>query len=360
MAIVSKTGVKVSAKRLKNHYEALKSLDYTDAAIMQSLGFPVMDAAQAATTLGYSGGVPLQFLQTFMPGVVRVLQAPLKLEEAIGFTQAGSWEDVEIVQELSEGLGFAREYGDLQEKPNVTYNREFLRQDVVRFEVGVESHALEAARASRGQINDLQEKTNTAALILKQILNDVGFNGYQTANTSTYGLLNNPNLPAYVTAANGVSASPLWSTKTWDEKQKDIIAMANGLMTQSKGLVDAMSTPTTLIVPVSLWNFFQTTTSLGYSLMKWIEDSYRGNMRVMSAFNMDGANGGLNAMYLFADNVNDGISTDSGETFMQVIPTRFMPLNTAITVTGQKTAYTAGTAGTFVKRPFAVYRLTGV
>jgi len=340
-------------------------MDAADAKTLQSLGYPiiqgkgVMDAAQVAMQTTATIGTPVQFLQTFLPGIVRVFQAPLLAETAIGFTQAGSWEDSAIVQRVQEWLGFAREYGDLQAKPNVSYNLNYAQQSVVRFEVGVKTSKLEEMRASRNMISDVAEKQAAAALILEQILNSVAFYGYNSGNNLTYGILNNPNLPSYVpVASTGTGSSPLWSTKTWKQRQDDIVTMASGLLTQTKTLIDPTRVPTTMLIPSSIWAYFSGTTDLGYSLKEFMDNTYP-LCRIIPTPQMDGATGGLNAMYWFADSVpNSG--TDDGAAFRQVIPAKFMNLGVQQQVDGFKTGYTCATAGVFALRPVAIYRASSM
>lgn len=372
---VSEQGVSVSGRRSQHHAKTLRDkfgtatkLSIQDAEILRQLGFSanrnaIFDAAPVALTTTASISNPVQFLQTFLPGVVRIFQAPLKLEETIGFTQAGFWEDSEIVQRVMEWTGYAREFGDYQAKPNVNWNMNFEKRSVVRFEVGVEVQTLQERRAARGMISDTEEKQGAAALILQQVLNLVGYNGYNSGNNLTYGYLNDPGLPAYVpVASTGTGSSPLWSTKTWLLQQADLIAMFSGLMTQTKGRVDPAGpngTPTTLNIPVSMWAYFQGTNTLGtLTLSGWLEQAYP-NCRVISSPQMDGAASSLNAMYLFADEV-ENTGSDDGSTFRQVIPAKFMALGTQQLVGGYKMGYSCATAGTFCLRPVAVYRASSM
>ncbi len=372
---ISEMGVSVSGRRAQHHAQTLrekfgtpKKLSIQDAEMLRQLGFAtnksaVMDAAAVGLTTTASATTPVQFLQTFLPGVVRIFQAPLKLEETIGFTQAGYWEDAEIVQRVMEWTGYAREYGDYQAKPSVNWNMNFEKRSIVRFEVGVEVQRLQEMRASRGMVSDMEEKQGAAALILQQVLNLVGYNGYNSGNNLTYGYLNDPGLPAYVpVASTGTGSSPLWSTKTWLQQQADLITMFSGLMTQSKGRVDPAGpsgTPTTLNIPVAMWAYFQGTNTLGtLTLSGWLAQAYP-NCRVITSPQLDLATGGLNAMYLFADEVaNTG--SDDGATFRQVIPAKFMALGTQQLVGGMKTGYSCATAGTFALRPVAVYRTSSM
>lgn len=368
----TKLGISVSGRQAAEHYKKLNQHYGTqdaakanigsvqDAAMLAQMGFPTIDAQPTAMQTTASITNPVQFLQTFLPGVVRIFQAPLKLEETIGYTQAGAWEDAEIVQRIMEWTGFVREYGDWQAKPTASWNLNFAKQNVVRFEIGVNVGRLEETRAARGMVSDADEKQGAAALILQQILNNVGYNGYNSGNNLTYGFLNNPNLPAYVPVADNAGAtSKLWANKTWTERQSDLITMAAGLTTATQGRVDPMTTPTTLTIPVALWQYFGATNPGGFlSLKGWFEQTYQA-ARIVVSPNMDLAASGLNAMYWFADSVPDS-GTDDGSTFRQVIPARMMSLGTEQLVGGYKTGYTCATAGTFALRPVAVYRASAM
>jgi hypothetical protein len=379
MEKVTKQGFSFDGKGAANYYKGLNkvfgqgTMDGVDAVTLAStandMGFPVlqgtMDAQpQALITSANITGLS-QFLQTFLPGVVRTMQAPLKLEQTIGATQAGQWSDVSIVQRVQEWTGFMREYGDYQSKPNVSYNVNYEYQNVVRFEIGYDVMRLQEERASRSMVSDSGEKQSAAAQVTQQLLNNVGYNGYNSGNNKTYGFLNNPNLPAYVTVPNGASLSPLWSSKTWNERQNDLILMANALMTQTQGRGDVSEVASTLTIPVALWQYFSSTAAVagasgGYSLFQWFKTTYPA-ARIVASPNMDLANGGANAMYWFIDRfAGDEAGSDDGSTFRQVIPARFLALNTEQLVGGYKTGYTCAHAGTFALRPLGVARYSGM
>ena len=373
MANVTPLGVVVRPGKAGEHYSKLTAkfsdpqfkMGTQDLDQMAKLGFPVMagtmDAQPTAMQTTPSITNPVQFLQTLLPGVVRILQAPLKLDETIGFTQAGYWEDAEIIQRYVEWTGFVREYGDYQAKPDTSWNLNFTKQSVVRFEIGVETQKLQSERAARVMVSDIDEKTGAAMLIIQQILNNVGYNGYNSGNNLTYGFLNNPNLPAYNTVAAGVGGVT-WALKTWLEKQTDIITWANGLMVQTQGRANVMGATglaSTLTIPVSLMQHFTTTTSFGtQSLLGWFKEQFP-NARIVVSPNMDTASAGSNGVYWFVDALPDS-GTDDGSTFRQVIPARMLALNTVQTIGGYKTAYSCASAGTFALRPFAIYRANGM
>lgn len=346
----------------KAFVDGLKEPTKDDFLSLLDMGFPVMkgvaihdaDAPGLITTA--NAGMPNQYLQTFLPGVVRMLYTPMKLNDIIGYTQAGFWEDAEIVQRFVEWTGRAQEYGDYQPKPKTSWNPNFLRRSVVRFEVGYESTKLQGARSARAGFNDLGEKQQAAELVLAQILHKIGWYGYNGGNNQTYGFLNDPNNPAYVpVASSGTGSSPLWVNKTWIQRQNDLLAIFNGLQTQTDGAVEPMKDPTCLVIPNSLAQYFGSTTDLGYSLKEWLDKTYP-LCRLESAVQLDGAAAGLNAMVLYAESVPTyGADADNGSVFLQVIPAMMTALGIVQTEGGFHTAITGATAGTMNKRPFASY-----
>ena len=56
----------------------------------------------------------------------------------------------------------------------------------------------------------------------------------------------------------------------------------------------------------------------------------------------------------------DDASTDDRRTFIQVVPTKFQLNGVAQLAKGYEESYLKATAGVMVKRPYAVYRVTGI
>jgi hypothetical protein len=83
-------------------------------------------------------------------------------------------------------------------------------------------------------------------------------------------------------------------------------------------------------------------------------------VRVVSAPQLNNANGNANVFILFADAVNDGLSTDDNKTFIQVVPATFQLLGVQQLAKGYEEDYSNATAGVMVKRPYAVYRASGI
>lgn len=339
---LSRIGINISERQVRN--------------MMSAFG---MDSLQNNLTTA-SILTPVQFLQTWLPGFVRVLTAARKIDELVGIDTIGAWEDEEAVQGILENTGFAVPYGDLNNVPLSNYNANFERRTFVRFESGMRVGNLEEARAAKIRLNSAQEKRESVTLALEIQRNAVGFYGYNNGANRTYGFLNDPNLPAYVSvAASGSGSSTLWSQKTFLNITADIREMAAALQNQSQDNINPEDTETTLALATIAYQYLSVVSDFGISSVReWIKQTYP-KMRIVSAPQLNGANGGANVMYLYANRVQDS-STDNGKTFQQLVASKFQMLGVERKAKGYEEDYSNATAGVLVKRPFAIVRRTGI
>lgn len=316
-----------------------------------------MDAQAPVTQASIT--VPIQFLQNWLPGFVRVNTAARKADELMGISTLGSWEDEEIVQGILEPIGGAVPYGDYTNVPLSSWNTNFVRRTVVRFEKGLKVGALEAARAARIRVDSAGEKRGSAALALDIQRNLIGFNGFNSGNDRTYGFLNDPGLPAYVTvAATGTGSSTTWASKSMLQIITDIQVAAAQLQNQSQDTINPQDVDITLGVATAVYQYLATPSDLGYSVIKWLKDTYP-RMRVVSAPQLNAANGGANVFYMYAEKVEDGASDDS-RVWLQCVPAKFQALGVEKISKAYVEDYTNATAGAMCKRPYAVVRYSGV
>lgn len=317
----------------------------------------VLDAIQPTITQG-SIATPIQFLQNWLPGFVFVITAARKIDQLVGISTSGSWEDEEVVQGILERTGSSVPYGDYTNVPLSSWNVNFERRTVVRFEEGMEVGNLESARSARMRVDNSGMKRASAALALEIIRNSVGFYGYNNGNNRTYGFLNDPSLPAYITVPNGASGSPLWSTKTFLEIQKDIVSAIASLRNQTQDVVDPEDVNITLAIATSVVDQLAKTSDFGISVRAWLKEAYP-KVRVVSAPQLNAANGGANVFYLYAEEIADE-STDDGRTFIQVVPTKFQVMGVQQLPKKYIEDYSNATAGIMCKRPYAVVRRSGI
>ena len=300
----------------------------------------------------------IQFLQSWLPGFVQMITAARKIDVLIGMQTVGSWEDEEVVQGALETLGVARPYMDHSNIPLASWNNVWERRTIVRFEMGFEVGMLEEARAARMRISTAAEKRKWVGTSLELQRNRIGFYGYNNGDNRTYGLLNDPSMPAYVAVPNGAGGSGTWVSKTFQEITKDLRIGLQALRTNSKDVIDPKSTPIVLAVATSKVDLLTITTDFGLSVLDWLKTNYP-NVRIESAPELDDANGGASVFYMFAERLDDG-STDDGAVIAQIVPAKFTTLGVEKRSKSYIEDFSNATAGVLCKRPFAMVRYTGI
>jgi hypothetical protein len=301
---------------------------------------------------------PIQFLQNWLPGFIKVLTAARKIDELLGINTVGNWRDEWIVQGIVEPMGAIDVYKDNSNVPLSDWNVNWTQRTVVRFESGVQVGRLEQARAAAAMVNSDAEKRAASALRLEIWRNLVGFYGFNSGSNNTFGILNDPLLPSYVTVASG-AAGFTWAVKTFLEITQDIITAMNQLQTQSQDNIDPETASTTLAIPMQVAQQLSKLNELGtLSVRMWLKQTYP-KCRLVTAPQFGAANGGANVFYLYADSVEDG-GTDDHRTIIQIVPTKFMALGVEQRAKAYIEDFTNATAGVLVKRPYAITRFTGI
>lgn len=348
---------KMSEHEAMDTVESLQRIGIGGLDKIISSGFG-MDTIQNLQT---TASIPnlVQFLQNWLPGLVKTLTAARKIDEIIGINTSGNWHDEQIVQQVLEPTGAAVPYGDDTNVPFTGWNTNFVPREVVRFELGMRVGRLEEARAGASRVNSSQEKRESCGLNLEIARNEIGFFGYNAGNNNTYGFLNDPNLPGYTNVANtGTGSTTTWSTKTQLQIIQDLLVAFAALQNQTLDNVNPEEVPTTLALATASYQYLNSPGEFGYSVRKWLSDNYP-KCRVVSAPQLNSANGGANVFYIFADSIND-LSTDDGKAFVQVVPAKFMALGVQPGAKGYEEDYSNATAGTMVKRPYLVTRWSGI
>ena len=323
--------------------------------------FRVGDAAFTAPQTTPSIPTPLQFLQQWLPGFVKIMTAARKIDELVGIDTVGQWEDAEIVQGIVEPAGTAVEYGDFTSIPLASWNVNFERRSIVRGEMGMAVGMLEEGRASAMRLNSAETKRQQAAVSLEIMRNAIGFYGWYNGNNRTFGFLNDPNLPAAMTS-NTTSG---WATATFQQVTTDIRLMVRQIRVNSQDQIDPEKVDMTLALPTNSIDWLSNTTDFGISVRDWITQTYP-KMKIKSAPELNGALGSdptfLNVAYLYADHIDSSIdgSSDDGSVFSQLVQTKFMTLGVEKRAKSYVEDYANATAGVLLKRPFAVVRMTGI
>lgn len=318
-----------------------------------------MDSAFIAPQTTPSIPTPIQFLQQWLPGFVKIMTAARKIDDIVGINTVGSWEDEEIVQGIVEPAGTAAEYGDWSSIPLTSWNTNFEKRTVVRGEMGFTVGLLEEGRASAMRLNSADTKRQQAGVSLEIFRNAVGFYGWTAkGGNRTFGFLNDPNLPAFISAPSGG-----WDTADFKAMIGDIREAVRMLRTQSQDQIDPTNIATVLALPTDKIDYLSVTTDFGISVMDWIKQTYP-KMRIVSAPELiDAATSGTEGVfYLFAEDIDSSVdgSTDGGETFVQLVQSKFITLGVEKRAKSYVEDFSNGTAGVMCKRPWAVVRFTGI
>lgn len=362
-------GDKASLRLTNEHMQAFDSNEIYGELRKLGINLPIaeikvlaaqyaMDAIQQPQTTP-NIATPVQFLQNWLPGFVRYLTAARKIDRLVGIATVGNWGDEQVVQGVLESSSQVLPYGDLTNIPLSSWNPNWVTRSNVRFESGFRVGKLEEYRSAQARISSAEEKRRSSMEGLEIQRNLVGFYGYNAGLNLTYGLLNDPNLPAYVQVAlNGAATSRLWSQKTYLEIVADILAAVQALRNQSQDTIDPETTPMTLAIATAAVDYLATVSQYGNSVRDWLTATYP-KIRVESAPQFNNANASANVFYLYADNVEDG-STDGGATFIQVVASKFQLVGVQQLAKGTEEDYSNATAGIITKRPYAVVRRYGI
>lgn len=327
-------------------------IGYESGALDGLKSFWGMDAGVAGVTTP-SVTAPIQFLQHWLPNVVEVVTAAKEIDAIAGRTIAGNWYDEEIVMQVLERTGQAVPYGDHTDIPLSSWNLNYETRDIVRFEEGVQVGILEELRAGAMNISSQTRKREAAAESLAIELNNIGFFGYNEGDNKTYGLLNDPNLPAYVTVATGAGLGTTWASKTYAEIVADIRTAFAALRVKSGNLFKPERDASVLALPVACMEYLNVENQFGKSVYEFIKQNYP-NVRIESAVQLDEANGGANVFYLFAESIN------GNPVLNQYVQDIFRLIGTEKKAKVFVEDYSNATAGILVSQPIGVVRYTGI
>src|SRR5690554_685553 len=272
-------------------------------ADLTALGVDVR-AMDSALIGGGSGGVPgyvpRNVLETWLNGTLRAITSIRNIDRIAGVSTVGNWEDEAIRLRLEEGAGQAELYGDNTNIPLADIRTTVESRGIARFELGFRTGLLEAARMSAAGFDAMNSKRRAVQDALDVNRNAIGFKGFNSDDTNVYGLLNDPNLPAYNTyteTGEGFS-NVAWASGTFDSLTKDFAAMFKQIVTQSGGHVQK-NAAMVFVIPTNLMNILdQMHATTAVTVGEWIAKNYP-NVRIENTPEFSSASGGNDVAYLF-------------------------------------------------------------
>ena len=355
---VDKVAKNLSATLSKATLKDLEKLgiSISDKAVNDIMAFAMNAAPNPITQASIQ--TPLQFLQYFFPRAIKALTKARTADRILGKNIAGAWEDEQLVIAIDELTGQPVPYSDWAEGNLASYNRNYETRNVVRFKLSAKVNALEEARAGRANINEWENKREAVAQGFAIGRNKIAYNGYANSSTpannnKTYGLLNDPNLPAYVNLPNGVGGSPNWAQKTVLEIVADLLQIITALQARSAYNFDPATDSFAIVISGDVSQQLNKVNDYNLSAATWLKENYP-RARVEIAPELNGVNGGVSVLYAIVDSLGDN------EVIGQYIQVEQRLLGIDNQGDAIKEISTSATAGTILKQPVGVVRFSGL
>ena len=322
----------------------------------------VQDAAPSGPQLTPTVMAAAQFLQHWLPGTVATVTQVRKIDSLVGCATVGTWADDFVVLRIVEPIGNAQPYSDLGIIPLSSYSGTYEQRQVYVAEAGFSIGKREQERMLQAGWQDAMNRRESTQAVLQIQRNLVGF--YGMAGMATYGFLNDPGLPAYLTVPSGAgSVGTTWDNKAATDIWNDLITAASTLRQQSGDTIDPWTAKCTLAIALSAVDNLNKVSPYFTKSVKDLIASTFPNWRIEHAPELDGASGGNNVFYLYAEQVsldNNIQSTDDLATFIQVVPALSRLIGLEVAAKKISEDYSMSTAGVLCKRPWAVVRFTGI
>lgn len=181
--------------------------------------------------------VPAELLAYIDPMVIEILTAPRRAREIFGEEKKGDWTTPYMKWRVDEMTGKTEPYSDYANGTTSGVNSEWQTRVQYVFQTSITYGDFEVDMSSTAKVNLAASKQRAAANVI-----DIDQNRFYllgVAGKEIYGILNDPNLPAAITAgATGEGSSTKWADKTTVQIYNDVLALFAQLSEQSSGLID--------------------------------------------------------------------------------------------------------------------------
>ena len=204
-------------------------------------------AMDAALLTSPNTSIPAELLAFFDPKAIEMLVAKRAATEIFNEVKKGDRATAYAKFRMIENTGYTQPYSDYSDNGKADVNYNFPTRENYLFETVIKYGDLEAEESSKARISLVADKQMSAAQIIAMDTNRFYFNG--VAGLNNYGILNQPNLPSAIVAANGAGGSALWANKTGGEIYNDIVAMMSDIASRTEGNVDQLTSYKLIVGP---------------------------------------------------------------------------------------------------------------
>ena len=306
-------------------------------------------ARDAALITTPNSAVPAELLAYIDPTVVEILTSPRRAREIFDEQKKGDWTTSYAKWRMDEYTGKTQPYSDYANGTTSGVNSQWATRQQYLFQTSITYGDLEVAVSGVAKINLAASKQRAAATVI-----DIDSNKFALLGVSgreIYGILNDPNLPAAITApATGTGSSRKWEDKTTKLIYEDILKLFSELVSQSDGLID-QSTPLKLCLSPKMSVFLGTATDFNVSVFDML-NKYFSNLTIVTVPELSTVSG--ETALLLASEVN-GTPTGYIGFGEKMMAGRIIPDMSSF---HQK--FVSTTYGGIILQPFAIASMTGM
>lgn len=294
--------------------------------------------------------VPAELLAFIDPTVIEILTAPRKAREIFPLQQKGAWTTPYEKWRMDEIVGSTQPYSDFANGTTSGVNANWATREQYLFQTSIVYGDLEVAMSGAAKMDLVAAKQRSAATII-----DIDFNRFAllgVAGKSIYGILNDPNLPAAITAAaTGAGNSTYWADKTTQAIYNDVLLLFGQLVKQSKGLIDQHSRLKLCVSPEMAVRL-GSSTDFNITVYDMLT-KYFSSLSIVTVPELYSSTTGDTAL-MVADQVNGSPVGYIGYS-IQMMSQRVVP-----DMSSFRQKFLSSTYGGVILQPFAVAQMTGL
>lgn len=307
-------------------------------------------ANDAAMVTAANSGVPVEFTSYIDPMVIPILTATRGAREIFGEAKKGDWTTSYARFQTSEITGEVEAYTDYGQGGASDVNPTFPVRTQYIYQTNIRYGDREVDVASRARLQLAADKQRAAATVIDIASNKFAL--YGVAGLEIYGLLNDPNLPATISALpNAASEKTLWAEKSTKEIYEDVLYLFGKMADRGAGHIDAN---TELVLATSPATQVQLGKATDFNISaRQMLETYFPKIRFVVLPELATANSGTSIL-LVAPTI-EGLPTAQIGFSEKFRAMRLIPESSSF---HQK--FVGSSYGTIIYRPFAIGRMTGI
>lgn len=302
-----------------------------------------MDAVQSVLATVPSSSIPYFLANWFDPKLIATLVSPMMAAVIVGEAQKGDWLTETAQFAVIEADGEVSSYGDYELSGASNVNVNFPSRQNYLFQSFLQYGMREIGRMGLAKIDWAAKQMESNALILAKALNLQYFFGQ--SGLVNYGLLNDPSLPAPLTATYSWLQS---ASATANTIYQDFVRLYIQLQSQSNGVIQ-MDAPMVAAMSPQVSPVLTEVTQYNTNSVKALLEQNFPNLRIETAVEYGPPiNTSGNLVQLICEEI------DGQRTAECAFSTKMMAHNMIVAESSWRQKRVSGGYGTTIYRPYAI------